>query len=90
MLAWSLQWLFTRAYNGIFFSAVYKYSSKSTSSAATDALSCITGGLEENQTNDQAVASPVISREGYIADSSKSTCDEAPEFRPFLLGTGYC
>ena len=63
---------------------------RSTSSAATDAQSCITGELEENQTNDQAVASPVISCEEHIADSLNITCDEAPEFRPFLLGTGYC
>ena len=68
----------------------HKYSLRSTSSAAADAQSCITGELEENQTNDQAVASPVISCEEHIADSSKNTGDEAPEFRPFLLGTGYC
>ena len=73
-----------------FFVAGYKYTLRSTSSAATDAQSCITEELERNQTNDQAVASPVISCEEHIADSSKSTCDEAPEFRPFLLGTGYC
>ena len=63
---------------------------RSTSSAATDAQSCITEELEENQSFDQAVASPVISYEEHIADSSKSSCDEVPEFRPFLLGTGYC
>merc|ERR1712071_740283 len=67
-----------------------KYSSRVASSAATAAQSCVPGELEENQTNDRAVASPVISCEEHIADSSKSTCDEAPEFRPFLLGTGYC
>ena len=72
------------------FSTGYKYSLISISSVATDAHSCITGQLEENQTNDQAVASPVKSCEEHIADSSKTTCDEAPEFRPFLLGTGYC
>ena len=71
-------------------SAGYKYSLKSPSSTETDAQSCITGELEENQTNDEAVASPVISCEEHIADRSKSTCDEGPEFRPFLLGTGYC
>ena len=70
--------------------AGYKYLLRSISSAATDAQTCITGGLEENQTNDQAAASPVISCEEHIADSSKITCDKAPEFRPFLLGTGYC
>ena len=63
---------------------------RSTSSAAADAQTRITGEIEENQTNGQVVASPVISCEEHIADSSKSTCDEAPEFRPFLLGTGYC
>ena len=72
------------------YSAGYKYSLRSASSAATDAQSCITGELEENQTNDQAVASPVVSCQEHIADSPKSTCDEAPKFRPFLLGTGYC
>ena len=63
---------------------------RSTSSAAPDAHSCITGESEENQTNDEAVASPVISFEEHIADRSKSTRYEGPEFRPFLLGTGYC
>ena len=72
------------------FPAGHEYSLISTSSAAADAHTCITGGLEENQTNDQAVASPVISCEEHIADISESTCNEAPEFRPFLLGTGYC
>ena len=85
-----VQWLLTRVYYVIFFPAGHKYSFRSTSSAAADAQTCITGEIEENQTNDQAVASPVISCEEHIADISKSTCNEAPEFRPFLLGTGYC
>ena len=86
-----VQWLLTRVYYVIFFPAGHKYSLRSTSSAAADAQVCITGEVEENQTNGQAVmASPVISCEEYIADSSKSACDEAPEFRPFLKGTGYC
>ena len=53
-------------------------------SAATDTQTCITGRLDDNQANGQAVASPVISYEEHIDDSSKSTCDEAPEFRPCL------
>ena len=72
------------------FSAGHEYSFRSTSSAAADAQTCIIGITEENQTNGQAVASPVMSCEEHIADSSKTACDEAREFSPFLLGTGYC
>ena len=62
----------------------------SASATATDAQSSSPVLFEDSHTDDLAVASPVVSCERHVVDSSKITCDEAPEFRPFLLGTGYC
>ena len=64
------------------------YSLRSTSSriANTPDIVTSTGDFEDSHTGDEAAACDIP----CIPDSSNGTYDEAPAFRPFLLGTGYC